>query len=141
MTGFATGFISFYCFTSSCSASVQMLCSYQQKYCLRESLLDTLSCQNDPIEVTSHFQKPSKGAVAVYACVFRYICPTAILQQRNSVLVCSTPCMLALCSLMEPWGAPPRLVLLILMIFSPFHTLWFLRGPTAPAWMLLNSAV
>lgn len=51
-----------------------MLCSYQPKYCLRESLLDTLSCQNDPTEVTAHFQKPSKGAVTVHACVFRYIC-------------------------------------------------------------------
>lgn len=78
--------------------------------------------------VAAHFQKRWKGAVASHACVFRYVCLMVVLEQRDSVLVCSTPGMLALRSLTEPPGAAPRLVLLILMIFSPFHTLWFLGG-------------
>lgn len=61
------------------------------KNCLRDSLLDTLSCQNDPTEVIAHFQKPSEGAVTGHASVFRYTCLMAVLEQRDSVLVCSTP--------------------------------------------------
>lgn len=74
----------------------------------------------------AHSQKPAKMQELVMPVVSGYVCLRIILKQMDSARVCSVPCVLGSCSLMEPWGAPPRPVLLILMIFFPFHTLWFL---------------
>lgn len=148
MSGFATDFTFFSFFTSSQGTSVQTLSSYQWKCCFRESLifhslLNTLSCQNDPIEAMAHFQKPLKCAVIGHACVFRYVCLLAVLEQRgSSALVCSTPCMLASCA---HWWSPG--VLLWGSCYYNIHDFLPLPhsvvpgGATAPAWMLLNSAV
>lgn len=138
MSGFATDFTFFSFFTSNRGASVQTLSSYQWKCCFRESLifhslLNTLSCQNDPIEATARFQKPLKRAVIGHACVFRY---------TSSALVCSTPCMLASCA---HWCSPG--VLLWGWCYYNIHDFLPLPhsvvpgGATAPAWMISNSAV